>query len=704
MKFNILFKFLIIILFIELTYSKKCYIKNKNNNKIKVKLIKNKKNANSKYNENSSLIDKHSTSILPSTTNKFLKYSSNNSITNESLPTSTEVNIDKYEIEGFSTEEDSLEEDSVEEFSSVHTSANEDLPTSTEIENENLSSVPTSANEDLPTSTEIENENLSSVPTSANEDLPTSTEIENENLSSVPTSANEDLPTSTEIENENLSSVPTSANEDLPTSTEIENENLSSVPTSANEDLPTSTEIENENLSSVPTSANEDLPTSTEIENENLSSVPTSTNEDLPTSTEIENENLSSVPTSANEDLPTSTEIENENLSSTTTSADEISETIIPIKQNICNDVVTINNSNFITVYFKETLMYNKCILSDFYFIKENSSITTIMYCGKIYLNNDVQKYNIKINRNKSIIFGPSILEIEKVYKVYMTNKGEKTLCMNNNRKNNLDYKIEDAEEYIQLNSKSESKITLINKIDEIFMKNCSNEVSFNAIPALISSLEDDLCIDEDHILKIKYLFNNKDENNNNNASTPTFTITPEATSSSVNNYCDKSNKDLKYSEIKNKTFNFEGYVLYNKNTCKLNLVSSGPSNYYTLNPYNQKVQVNGFIECIYFDDEGNKSTYTKKVRIESLNGARKFKIISDVNPYADYTFFESFKYTHTSTVSNNDAIKDFTKGKFSMYNYITYYYDEEMKEKIGSIRSTWNYNVFVGEDVWITC
>ena len=550
MKFNILFKFLIIILFIELTYSKKCYIKNKNNNKIKVKLIKNKKNANSKYNENSSLIDKHSTSILPSTTNKFLKYSSNNSITNESLPTSTEVNIDKYEIEGFSTEEDSLEEDSVEEFSSVHTSANEDLPTSTE----------------------------------------------------------------------------------------------------------------------------------------------------------IENENLSSVPTSANEDLPTSTEIENENLSSTTTSADEISETIIPIKQNICNDVVTINNSNFITVYFKETLMYNKCILSDFYFIKENSSITTIMYCGKIYLNNDVQKYNIKINRNKSIIFGPSILEIEKVYKVYMTNKGEKTLCMNNNRKNNLDYKIEDAEEYIQLNSKSESKITLINKIDEIFMKNCSNEVSFNAIPALISSLEDDLCIDEDHILKIKYLFNNKDENNNNNASTPTFTITPEATSSSVNNYCDKSNKDLKYSEIKNKTFNFEGYVLYNKNTCKLNLVSSGPSNYYTLNPYNQKVQVNGFIECIYFDDEGNKSTYTKKVRIESLNGARKFKIISDVNPYADYTFFESFKYTHTSTVSNNDAIKDFTKGKFSMYNYITYYYDEEMKEKIGSIRSTWNYNVFVGEDVWITC
>ena len=528
MKFNILFKFLIIILFIELTYSKKCYIKNKNNNKIKVKLIKNKKNANSKYNENSSLIDKHSTSILPSTTNKFLKYSSNNSITNESLPTSTEVNIDKYEIEGFSTEEDSLEEDSVEEFSSVHTSANEDLPTSTEIENENLSS--------------------------------------------------------------------------------------------------------------------------------------------------------------------------------TTTSADEISETIIPIKQNICNDVVTINNSNFITVYFKETLMYNKCILSDFYFIKENSSITTIMYCGKIYLNNDVQKYNIKINRNKSIIFGPSILEIEKVYKVYMTNKGEKTLCMNNNRKNNLDYKIEDAEEYIQLNSKSESKITLINKIDEIFMKNCSNEVSFNAIPALISSLEDDLCIDEDHILKIKYLFNNKDENNNNNASTPTFTITPEATSSSVNNYCDKSNKDLKYSEIKNKTFNFEGYVLYNKNTCKLNLVSSGPSNYYTLNPYNQKVQVNGFIECIYFDDEGNKSTYTKKVRIESLNGARKFKIISDVNPYADYTFFESFKYTHTSTVSNNDAIKDFTKGKFSMYNYITYYYDEEMKEKIGSIRSTWNYNVFVGEDVWITC
>jgi hypothetical protein len=326
------------------------------------------------------------------------------------------------------------------------------------------------------------------------------------------------------------------------------------------------------------------------------------------------------------------------------------------------------------------------------------------MYCGKIYLNNDVQKYNIKINRNKSIKFGPSILEIEKVYKVYMTNKGEKTLCMNNNRKNNLDYKIEDAEEYIQLNSKSESKITLINKIDEIFMKNCSNEVSFNAIPALISSLEDDLCIDEDHILKIKYLFNNKDENNNNNASTPTFTITPEATSSSVNNYCDKSNKDLKYSEIKNKTFNFEGYVLYNKNTCKLNLVSSGPSNYYTLNPYNQKVQVNGFIECIYFDDEGNKSTYTKKVRIESLNGARKFKIISDVNPYADYTFFESFKYTSTLTISNNDAIKDFTKGKFSMYNYITYYYDEEMKEKIGSIKSTWNYNVFVGEDVWITC
>ncbi|KAG4102129.1 hypothetical protein H8356DRAFT_1651860 [Neocallimastix lanati (nom. inval.)] len=374
------------------------------------------------------------------------------------------------------------------------------------------------------------------------------------------------------------------------------------------------------------------------------------------------------------------------------------------MKPNICNDVVTINNSNFITVYFKETLMYNKCILSDFYFIKETSSITSIMYCGKIYLNNDVQKYNIKINRNKSIKFGPSILEIEKVYKVYMTNKGEKTLCMNDNQINNLDYKIEDAEEYIQLNSKSESKITLSNKIDEIFMKNCSNEVSYYATPAFISSLEDDLCVDEDHILKINYLFNNKDENTSNKTSTTTFTTIPEATSSSVNTYCNKFNKDLKYSEIKNKTFNFEGYVLYNKNTCKLNLVSGGPSNYYTLNPYNQKVQVNGFIECIYFDDEGNKSTYTKKVRIESLNGARKFKIVSDVNPYADYTFFESFKYTSTLTISNNDAIKDFTKGKFSMYNYITYYYDEEMKEKIGSIKSTWNYNVFVGEDVWITC
>ena len=38
------------------------------------------------------------------------------------------------------------------------------------------------------------------------------------------------------------------------------------------------------------------------------------------------------------------------------------------------------------------------------------------------------------------------------------------------------------------------------------------------------------------------------------------------------------------------------------------------------------------------------------------------------------------------------------------MTNRIAYYYDEEKSEKVGVINAYWNYNIFIGDDVWINC
>ncbi|ORX49578.1 hypothetical protein BCR36DRAFT_64378 [Piromyces finnis] len=529
----------------------------------------------------------------------------------------------------------------------------------------------------------IEDSTMESSPTTS---ITKTSTMESSSTSIIEDSTMESSPTTSITKTSTIESSSTSIIED---STMESSPKTSITKTSTIESSSTSI-IEDSTMESSPKTS---ITKTSTIESSSTSITKTSTIESLPTSI-IEDSTMESSPTTS---ITKTSTIESSSTSITKTS------TIESLPTNYCKNEITIDNSNFNIVYFQENIMYDKCILSDFYFNEKTFNINSIMYCGKLYLNDNVEKYNITIEKNLSIQFGIYIMEIEKVYEVKMVNSSNEKLCIDLKGKQNLEYKKEKKDDFVLLSYKEESSLFITNKYNEIIKKDCLNKIEYKVKPSLISSVKEDLCGKEEHLLKIKNLIN-KNKNSVNTSITVTTKI-PEPTNVPVNKCNDKINS-ITYAEIENKTFNFGGYVIYNKNLCKVNLVSNGPMNYYTLNPYNQKVQINGFIECLYYDDNGEEIKYDKKIRIESLNGARKYEILSNINPYADYIFFEPFKYTSTTNLSTNDSLPDFSRGKFSMYNYITYYNDKEKQEEIGSIKASWIYNVFVGDndDVWITC
>ncbi|ORX42578.1 hypothetical protein BCR36DRAFT_587143 [Piromyces finnis] len=709
MNFNISFLIFNILLFLNFITTKKCYIKKKNVNS---ENYKNGNVLNLTVNKNSVFTKTVSFDISSSSETEledeyFKESHSKNSIiealstfiaeddTLESLPTTFIAEDDAVESlpTTFTTEDDIVESSST--TSTTEDDAVESLPTTFIAEDDTLESLPTTfiaeddAVESLPTTSTTEDD--------AVESLSTTSTTESSTMKSLPTAftTEDDALESSST----TSTTETSTMESLPTTFITEDDILESSSTTFTteddivESLPTTSIFEDDIVESLPTTFTteddivESLPTTFTTEDDIVESLPTT----------------STTETSTMKSLPTTFITEDDIVESLPTTSTTETSTMESLPTNYCKNEITIDNSNFNIVYFKEKIMYDKCILSDFYINEETFNINSIMYCGKLYLNDNVEKYNIGMEKKLSIKFGIYIMEIEKVYQVEMVNSSNEKLCIDLNGKQNLEYKKEKINDFILVNYKEESSLFITNKNNEIIKKDCLNEIEYKVKPSLISSVKENLCGKEEHLLKIKNLIN-KNKNGVDATSTITTNI-PEPTNEPENN-CKDRNNNITYAEIENKTFNFGGYVLYNKNLCKVNLISNGPLNHYTLNPYKQKVQINGLIECIYYDVDGEEKKYDKKIRIESLDGARKFEILSDINPYADYTFFEPFKYTSTSNLSINDSLPDFSRGKFSMYNYITYYNDKEKREEIGKVKTSWIYNVIVGDsdDVWITC
>jgi len=89
---------------------------------------------------------------------------------------------------------------------------------------------------------------------------------------------------------------------------------------------------------------------------------------------------------------------------------------------------------------------------------------------------------------------------------------------------------------------------------------------------------------------------------------------------------------------------------------------------------------------------------------LKIFKGTKKYTIKSDVNPSAALSFFNNYEHTLTSTKPNYDYVIHLDNNLISMINTISYYVDENKKEKVGSTEAKWNYYIFIGEDVWITC
>lgn len=234
------------------------------------------------------------------------------------------------------------------------------------------------------------------------------------------------------------------------------------------------------------------------------------------------------------------------------------------------------------------------------------------MYCGKIYLNENIKKYNIKLDEASSINFGDYTIFPEKVYQMNFINENEKQLCLSTDMKNTLkNIKNEINNVYLEKDNDYYKFIVVNESNDIINSGECTNTVEYTFNSKEIVSLED-LCIDDIHHQKLENIFNKNNEDQIQNSETTS------PISSHSEDYCSSTNGNKLYTEFKHHTFNYSGFYDYNDKICKFEAVSTGPSNYYSINPEEQKVQINGYIHC-YHTRMDKKIEFSEKIRIENL-------------------------------------------------------------------------------------
>ncbi|KAG4105829.1 hypothetical protein H8356DRAFT_1629368 [Neocallimastix lanati (nom. inval.)] len=191
-------------------------------------------------------------------------------------------------------------------------------------------------------------------------------------------------------------------------------------------------------------------------------------------------------------------------------------------------------------------------------------------------------------------------------------NENEKQLCLSTDMKNTLkNIKNEINNVYLEKDNDYYKFIVVNESNDIINSGECTNTVEYTFNSKEIVSLED-LCIDDIHHQKLENIFNKNNEDQIQNSETTS------PISSHSEDYCSSTNGNKLYTEFKHHTFNYSGFYDYNDKICKFEAVSTGPSNYYSINPEEQKVQINGYIHC-YHTRMDKKIEFSEKIRIENL-------------------------------------------------------------------------------------
>jgi len=164
--------------------------------------------------------------------------------------------------------------------------------------------------------------------------------------------------------------------------------------------------------------------------------------------------------------------------------------------------------------------------------------------------------------------------------------------------------------------------------------------------------------------------------------------------------HCHSMDKET-YSQFNQITLNTDEFVDYMGNLCRLEIISVGPQNYFSVDPSKQRIQVNGYIRC------SNDEEHPTKIRIEGLNGSDYYQNLSLINSPDDLSAYSNYPYTNVSSQMIFAMIPKISDGSnFHLYVMIEFYNGKEKTtdQLGGGLFISWTLTTFIGEDSWINC
>jgi len=307
--------------------------------------------------------------------------------------------------------------------------------------------------------------------------------------------------------------------------------------------------------------------------------------------------------------------------------------------------------------YDKDT--YLDCLISDVDLNKDTLNINMLLYCGNIIDKTNNLDYDKDITLETEDI----TLEINNVFRIRADENLDSQLCLTSDIENSLT-----LDDDIIIGRRTfvsgafggynigNNFITISNISGEspLNESDCSKTVTYKfKIEEIFNEYDiSKLCIDNEHNAKIKQF------------------IIPRISKDDPSeifeeDHCSSTDAET-YSKFRRLTFNTNMFVNYMGNLCRLEIVSEGPENNFSVNPIEMRIQVNGYIRC------SNNPDNPVKIRIEGLKGPINCNIYSnyysngDFNhpSNGDFSFFSNYLYTVTEADLVFAMIPDIKNGE----------------------------------------